>query len=90
MNVLIGCLLFKDFTGSEMYVFELAKNLVKLGVSVTVASPYIGGPLTNLAIKENINVIKFDELRNKFNLKYRKTLNKFRGSMLYINILWKY
>lgn len=64
MNVLIGCLLFKDFTGSEMYVFELAKNLVNLGVSVTVASPYIGGPLTDLAIKENINVVKFDELRN--------------------------
>ncbi len=64
MNVLIGCLLFKDFTGSEMYVFELAKNLVKLGVSVTVASPYIGGPLTDLAIKENINVVEFDELRN--------------------------
>jgi glycosyltransferase involved in cell wall biosynthesis len=47
-----------------MYVFELAKNLVKLGVSVTVASPYIGGQLTDLAIQENINVIKFNELRN--------------------------
>jgi glycosyltransferase involved in cell wall biosynthesis len=62
MNILIGCLLFKDFTGSEMYVFELAKNLVKTGVSVTVASPYIGGPLTELAVKENINVINFDDL----------------------------
>jgi glycosyltransferase involved in cell wall biosynthesis len=47
-----------------MYVFELAKNLVKSGVSVTVASPYIGGPITDLAVKENINVIKFDELKN--------------------------
>jgi glycosyltransferase involved in cell wall biosynthesis len=64
MNVLFGCLLFREFTGSEMYVFELAKNLVKLGVSVTVASPYVNGPLTNLALKENINVIPFDQLRN--------------------------
>jgi len=69
MNVLIGCLLFREFTGSEMYVFELAKNLVKLGVSVTVASPHVGGKLTDLATKENINVIKFDELKN-INIKF--------------------
>jgi len=49
MKVLIGCLLFREYTGSEMYVFELAKNLIDLGCDVTVTSPNIGGPLTDLA-----------------------------------------
>ena len=30
LKVLIGCLFFQKFTGSEMYVYELSKNLVKL------------------------------------------------------------
>lgn len=64
MVILIGCLLFKNFTGSEMYVYELSKNLVKLGNSVTVASPHIGGPLTDLAINNGVNVIDFKNLNN--------------------------
>jgi len=67
MNILIGCLLFKNFTGSEMYVYELSKNLVKLGNVVTVASPYVGGPLTDLAIKNGVNVIEFKNLNNSIN-----------------------
>lgn len=56
MKILIGCLLFREFTGSEMYVFELAKNLQKLGCDVTITSPHIGGPLTDLALNLGIKV----------------------------------
>lgn len=56
MKILIGCLLFREFTGSEMYVFELAKNLKKFGCDVTITSPHVGGPLTDLAISLGIKV----------------------------------
>lgn len=60
LNILLSCLSFKTFTGSEVYVYELAKNLVKKGHTVTVLSE-IGGPLTDMAIKNNIKVSSFQE-----------------------------
>jgi hypothetical protein len=51
IKVLISCLYFKNFTGSELYVYELAKNLIKLNCDVTVMSE-IDGPLTKLAIEK--------------------------------------
>lgn len=56
LNVLIACLFFQKFTGSEMYVFELAKNLVKLNCNVTVVAAETTGPLVLLAQKEGIKV----------------------------------
>lgn len=64
LKVLIGCLLFKDFTGSEMYVYELAKNLLNLDCDVTVVSPYIGGKLTDLALKNGIKVKDFSSIKS--------------------------
>lgn len=60
LKVLISCLFFKTFTGSELYVYELAKSLQKLNCSVTVLSQ-IGGPLTDLAKKQGIKVLPFEE-----------------------------
>jgi len=60
LKVLISCLFFKNFTGSEVYVYELAKNLIKLNCSVTILSQ-IGGPLTDLAKKEGIKCLSFEE-----------------------------
>ena len=54
IKVLISSLFFKTFTGSEMYVYELAKELVKLNCDVTVLSD-IDGPLSKIA---NTNKIK--------------------------------
>ena len=62
LKVLIGCLFFKNFTGSEMYVYELARNLIKLGCDVTVTSPYIGGKLTALALTKGIKVVDINKL----------------------------
>ena len=60
MKVLLACMFFRTFTGSEVYVYELAKELQKLNCQVTVLSQ-IGGPLTDLAKKEGIKCLSFEE-----------------------------
>ena len=56
LKVLIACLFFQKFTGSEMYVYELAKNLVKLNCDVTVVASETNGPLVLMATKLGIKV----------------------------------
>jgi len=59
IKVLLSCLFFRGFTGSELYVFELAKSLIKLNCSVTILSQ-IGGPLTDMAKKLGIKCVSFE------------------------------
>jgi glycosyltransferase involved in cell wall biosynthesis len=59
LKVLLSCLFFKTFTGSEMYVYELAKGLKKLNCDVTVLSD-INGPLSKLAQQQGIKVLPFN------------------------------
>jgi glycosyltransferase involved in cell wall biosynthesis len=59
LKVLLSCISFRNFTGSELYVFELAKSLIKLNCSVTVLSQ-IGGPLTDMAKKLGIKCVSFE------------------------------
>lgn len=47
IKVLIACLSFKNLTGSELYVYELAKELIKNGCDVSICSD-IGEPLKNM------------------------------------------
>ena len=61
-KILLSCLSFREFTGSEMYVYELAKHLSNMNYDVTVASPYIGGKLTNLAINNKIKIKNLSDL----------------------------
>jgi len=60
LKILISCLFFKTLTGSELYVYELAKGLKALGHSVTVLSQ-IGGPLTDMAKKLGIKCLSFED-----------------------------
>jgi glycosyltransferase involved in cell wall biosynthesis len=60
LKVLLSCLFFKTFTGSEMYVYELARGLKKLNCDVTVLSD-INGPLSQLAKTQGIKVLPFNE-----------------------------
>lgn len=60
LKVLIACLNFKGYTGSELYVFELAKGLKKKGHDVSVVSN-IGGPITDKARKLGIKVYSVEE-----------------------------
>lgn len=56
MKVLIGCINFNSYTGSELYVYELARELVNMGVDVTVCSN-IGGDLANRAERVGIKLM---------------------------------
>ena len=56
LKILISCLQFKTFTGSELYVFELSKALKSLGHDVTVLSE-TGGELQKKAEKLGITCI---------------------------------
>jgi GR25 family glycosyltransferase involved in LPS biosynthesis len=56
LKILLSCLFFQKFTGSEMYVFEIAKNLVKLNHDVTVVASETNGPLVSMATKLGIKV----------------------------------
>lgn len=60
LKVLIGCLNFNSFTGSELYVFELAKALVKQNCDVTVCSN-IGNPLAMVAKQHGIKLATLQE-----------------------------
>ena len=56
IKILISSLFFKSFTGSELYVFELAKGLQKLNCDVSVISD-IDGPLSKMAQEKGIKVL---------------------------------
>lgn len=56
LNILIACLYFQNFTGSEMYVFELAKKLIKENNKVTIVAMHTKGPLVNMAQRLGITV----------------------------------
>ena len=67
LKILFGCLLYREFTGSEMYVFELCKNFVKNGHDVSVVSPTIEGPLRYLSESLGIKVYDFNNVPIKEN-----------------------
>lgn len=62
MNILIGCTSFSEFTGSEMYVLELAKGLKRLNVNVTVASLILSNTMISLATRHGIEVLNIKQL----------------------------
>ena len=55
LNILIGCLSFKSYTGSELYVYELAKGLIQDGHNVSICSD-IGKPLAEEAGRLGISL----------------------------------
>jgi len=60
LKVLIGCLSFSNYTGSELYSFELAKQLIKEGCDVSICSS-VGMPLAAAANKLNIKMYSLQE-----------------------------
>jgi len=64
LKVLLGCILFQEFTGSELYVYELAKKLHENSCHVTIISPHINGPLAKLAQDNGIEVYDFNNIPN--------------------------
>lgn len=60
LSVLIGCLNYSTLTGSELYVYELAKELVKQNVDVSICSN-IGEPLKSLSKEYDIKLYSLSE-----------------------------
>jgi hypothetical protein len=60
LKVLIGCLSFTNYTGSELYVFELAKQLINEGCDITICST-IGNPLGAAAKQLGIKLFTLQE-----------------------------
>ena len=54
LRVLICCQYFKNYTGSEVSNYELARELKKLGCDVTVISTMVGDPIATKAKKAGI------------------------------------
>lgn len=59
LKILLSCLSYSELTGSEVYVYELAKTLKKLGHGVSVISSRVGGLLTEKSEKIGIKVYDF-------------------------------
>lgn len=60
LKILIGCLSFSNFTGSELYVLELAKGLIKKGHDVTICSN-VENPLASIAKSYGIKLANIQE-----------------------------
>ena len=60
LNILIGCLNFNDYTGSELHVFELAKGLRSAGHEVSICSN-VGGDMEKRAKSLGISTYKLQE-----------------------------
>ena len=61
IKVLIGCLNFNSYTGSELYFYELAKELIKQGCEVSICSNLIGGDLAKRASSFGIKLYNLNE-----------------------------
>jgi glycosyltransferase involved in cell wall biosynthesis len=62
MKILIGCLHFSNFGGSEIYVFEISRALQKIGFEVVVASQNIGTRMTHKAALHGINCVSLSNI----------------------------
>lgn len=69
IKVLIGCINFNSYTGSELYVYELARELVNNGIDVTICSN-IGGDLMKRALEFGVKLMDINriDLNTKFDI----------------------
>ncbi len=63
MNILYTFLNFNSFTGSELYYYELAKEMVRLGHKVTIASS-CGGEIRQKAFSHGISCVDFEKIKS--------------------------
>jgi hypothetical protein len=68
MKILIGCLSFKNLTGSELYVYELAKELTEQGHYVTIVAYQVGGVMLSKSYECGFKVYRFEYYVNLVNV----------------------
>lgn len=56
---------FKNLTGSELYHYELGRELVKLGHEVTITSETLGGEIVDRSVREGIEVLPIGDLEGR-------------------------
>lgn len=78
LRVLICCQFFKNYTGSEVSNFELAKELVNQGCEVTVISTMVGDPILSKAKRAGIDVYSLANAPN-YQLTQDNRLNFFKN-----------
>tara|TARA_Y100000310_G_C20657086_1_gene802531 strand:+ start:1449 stop:2282 length:834 start_codon:yes stop_codon:yes gene_type:complete len=79
VDILLSCLSFKEYTGSEIYFYEIATALHKAGHHVHLFSPIQGSPLT-------------DKVRNVF-FKDRYSVDNMEYDIVIFshgNVIWDY
>lgn len=79
MRILLACLSYREFTGSEIYFYELSSALRKAGHEVSIYSPFTDSPL-----RDKTSDVKFP-LRDDINKENYDLLIFSHG-----NILWDY
>lgn len=62
MHVLIGLDLYKNITGSELYVYEIARELKRLGHKVDIVAISVGGEITDRTRSFGIGVWNYNNL----------------------------
>jgi hypothetical protein len=62
MNILYTFFNYNGYTGSELYYYELSREMIKLGHKVTIASN-CGGELTDRSRAYGVNCINFNEIK---------------------------
>lgn len=63
LSILLSCIRFAELTGSELYIYELARALQSLGHKVTIISS-CGGELKEKAENEGIECVDFPEVES--------------------------
>ena len=84
MKILLTCLSYREFTGSEIYFYELSSALREAGHEVSIYSPFVGSPLKektkniSFPTREIINSNSYDLLifsHGKVTWEYIKNVN---------------
>lgn len=63
LNILITCLFLHNATGSELYFYELAKSLSKLGHNVTILTNFYSDYFQKKSIEDNFRIITIKKLQ---------------------------
>lgn len=97
MKILLACLSYREFTGSEIYFYELSSALREAGNDVSIYSPFVNSPLQDKTSdikfpskddinKENYDLLIFSHGRVIWeyikNVKTKKVINVIHSEVL--------
>ena len=63
MKILLACLSYREFTGSEIYFYELSTALKEAGHDISIFSPFVDSPLKDKT--QNINFLSREDINKE-------------------------